>query len=89
MPIFESLRQRESLPCSYPLAMGPSRQINTFWVNCRKKRKNCTLAFFQFFFYVLFILVLLGGGGVSRQCYNFSVVGIYYIVIGYSYGETN
>jgi hypothetical protein len=33
MPIFESLRQRESLPCSYPLAMGPSRQTNT-WVNC-------------------------------------------------------
>ena len=24
MPIFESLRQREDLPCSYPLAMGSS-----------------------------------------------------------------
>jgi hypothetical protein len=33
MPIFESLRQREDLPCSYPLAMGSSGLPSYYWVN--------------------------------------------------------
>jgi len=40
--------------------MGPSRQINTFWVNCQKKGKNCTLAFFQFFLCFIFINIYFG-----------------------------
>lgn len=37
MPIFEGLRQREDLPCSYPLAMGSSRLPSYHWVN----KHNC------------------------------------------------
>lgn len=33
MPIFESLRQREDLPCCYPIAMGTPRQQITYSVN--------------------------------------------------------
>lgn len=33
MPIFESLRQHEDLPCCYPIAMGHPRQQTTFSVN--------------------------------------------------------
>lgn len=69
MPIFESLRQRESLPCSYPLAMGPSRQTNTFWVNCQNKKKdwkNCIWTVFLFIYFIILILYIFnvfGGGG--------------------------
>lgn len=37
MPIFESLRQQEDLPCSYPLAMGSSKLPSYHWVN----KHNC------------------------------------------------
>lgn len=37
MPIFEGLRQREDLPCSYPLAMGSSRLPSYHSVN----KHNC------------------------------------------------
>lgn len=34
MPIFESLRQKEEIPCSYPLAMGTRSSGPTYhWIN--------------------------------------------------------
>lgn len=59
MPIFESLRQRESLPCSYPLAMGPSRQTNTFWVNCHKKKIIIIIVIVYIYIFALEHLFLL------------------------------
>jgi hypothetical protein len=41
MPIFEGLRQREDLPCSYPLAMGSSRLPSYHWVNKHKCHHYC------------------------------------------------
>jgi len=38
MPIFEGLRQREDLPCSYPLAMGSPRLPSYHWVRERSAR---------------------------------------------------
>lgn len=41
-PIFESLRQKEDLPCSYPLHMhAPSYH----WVNKKKRKKTLSIVF--------------------------------------------
>lgn len=85
MPIFESLRQRESLPCSYPLAMGPSRQTNTFWVNCQNKkwRKNCDRAFF---FYLFYYFLTFPAAAASCICILYMLyIGIYIYFISWLY----
>lgn len=92
MPIFESLRQRESLPCSYPLAMGPSRQTNTFWVNCHKQKFTIIIIIVYIKIIALkHLLLLFVFSTIFSTCYRrgitCSVAYLYYYIIRMSNNE--